>query len=213
MDNAVKADELMFVNCELDKSIKERNVEELLILPKVIVVNKFTEESAKEFAVSFSEAENTGQPVIPIYIDSYGGHVYSLLSMIDVIKQAKVPVATIAIGKAMSCGAFLLSQGADGYRFASKLSTIMIHDVASFAHGKVEEIKADAIESDRLNKLVYQLMDIGTGNQEGYFPGIVHEKSHADWYLTSEDALKHKLINHIRVPKFNIAVRANVGFG
>ena len=73
--------------------------------PVIITINNFDEESAAAFSEAVSMAHNTGQKVIPVIIDSYGGQAYSLLSMISTIKSSTVPVATIVRGKAMSCGA------------------------------------------------------------------------------------------------------------
>ena len=109
---------------------------ELRFEPIVIRVNKFDEESAAKFSAQMSAAQSTGQTMIPIVIDSYGGQVYSLMSMIANIKSSKIPVATIVEGKAMSCGALLFSYGVSGYRFMDKHATIMIHDVSSGARGK-----------------------------------------------------------------------------
>ena len=80
---------------------------ELRKSPVIIRVNKFDEDAAKKFDEQISLAHNTGQKVIPVVIDSYGGQVYSLMSMISAIKHADLPIATIVEGKAMSCGAVL----------------------------------------------------------------------------------------------------------
>ena len=68
--------------------------------PVIIRVNKFDEESAKKFSQEVAQAHNTGQKIIPVVIDSYGGQVYSLMSMISAIKNAELPIATIVEGKA-----------------------------------------------------------------------------------------------------------------
>ena len=99
--------------------------------PVIIRVNKFDEQSAKDFSVSIGSAHNTGQKVIPVVIDSYGGQVYSLMAMIASIKSSEIPIATIVEGKAMSCGAILFSFGEDGLRFMDRDATLMIHDVSS----------------------------------------------------------------------------------
>ena len=99
--------------------------------PVIVRVNKFDEESAKKFSDSIAQAHNTGQKVIPVVIDSYGGQVYSLKTMISAIKHSELPIATIVEGKAMSCGAVLLTFGEDGLRFADPDATVMIHDVSS----------------------------------------------------------------------------------
>jgi ATP-dependent Clp protease protease subunit len=181
--------------------------------PSIIHVNKFTEESAKEFLEGMIGAQATGQTIIPIIIDSYGGEVYALLKMVDIIKSSKVPVATICMGKAMSCGAVLLTCGTEGHRYMAPTATVMIHDVASFAMGKVEEIKADAKESDRLNKLIFKMMADNCGKESAYFSKLVHEKGHADWFLDAEECKKHAMINHIRIPKLQINFEADVTFG
>ena len=158
--------------------------------PVVIRVNKFDEESAEKFIKLMSQAHNTGQPVIPIIIDSYGGQVYSLMAMIAAIKNSELPVATIVQGKAMSCGAVLTTFGEEGRRFADPNATIMIHDVSSMEWGKVEELKASAKEADRLNDTIYKMMAQNCGKADDYFMKIVDKKKHADWFLDAEEAKK-----------------------
>jgi ATP-dependent Clp protease protease subunit len=180
--------------------------------PVVIRVNKFDEASAKAFSVMVMKAQNTGQHIVPIIIDSYGGQVYSLMSMISDIKHSKLPVATIVQGKAMSCGAILFSFGADGHRYMDPDSTLMIHDVSSMGWGKVEEIKASAEETDRLNKKIYTMMAENCGHHGDYFLDIVHDKGHSDWFLEYDECLKHNLANHGHVPDFSISVQVKFGF-
>lgn len=186
---------------------------ELRKQPVAIRVNKFDEESAKKFSDAMSEAQNTGQPIVPVIIDSYGGQVYSLLSMVGDIKASKIPVATIVQGKAMSCGALLFSYGAFGHRYMDKHATLMIHDVSTGAHGKVEEIKADAKESDRLNQWLYREMATNCGKEEEYFLKMIHERSHADWYLDAAEAQSHGLANHLRVPDLKLKIDVEYSFG
>tara|TARA_B100001094_G_scaffold258604_1_gene258444 strand:+ start:1104 stop:1709 length:606 start_codon:yes stop_codon:yes gene_type:complete len=181
-------------------------------LPIVIRVNKFDEASAKTFSVLMRKAQNTGQPVVPVIIDSYGGQVYSLMSMISDVQHSKIPVATIVQGKAMSCGAILFSFGAPGKRYMDQNATVMIHDVSSMDRGKVEEIKASAEETERLNKKIYHMMAENCGQHEDYFLDIVHDKGHADWFLDAKDCKKHKLANHLRVPDLKIEATVKIDF-
>lgn len=178
--------------------------------PIVIVVNEFNEEAATEFSTAMSLAQNTGQKVIPVVIDSYGGQVYSLMSMISSIKSSIVPVATIVQGKAMSCGAILASFGSEGLRFMDKDATLMIHDVASFAFGKIEELKADAREAERLNKKVYTMMARNCGKSDDYFSNLIHDKGHADWFLDAEEAKEHNIVQQIRVPSLKASVTVEI---
>ena len=194
---------------EVAKQIKEF---ELHNNPVIVTVNKFDEDSAKDFRNKFSMAHNTGQTVVPVLIDSYGGQVYSLMSMISTIKQSELQVATIIQGKAMSCGALLFSFGSEGMRYMDPDATVMIHDVSAGQFGKVEELKANAEESERLNKKVYRLMSENIGKSQDYFIKKIHEKGHADWYLDSKECKRINLANHIRVPKFNVKIGVDIEF-
>lgn len=186
---------------------------ELRFEPIVIRVNKFDEESAVKFSNAMSAAQNTGQPVVPVVIDSYGGQVYSLMSMIANIKSSKIPVATIVEGKAMSCGALLFSYGFAGYRFMDKHATVMIHDVSSGARGKIEEIKADAKEGDRLNQKLYKEMAANCGKEPDFFLKQIHDRSHADWYLDADEALSIGLANHLHMPELKVNICVDYSFG
>ena len=180
--------------------------------PVIIRVNKFDEDSAKKFDQEVAQAHNTGQKVIPVVIDSYGGQVYSLMAMIGSIRHAELPVATIVEGKAMSCGAVLFTFGEEGMRFIDNNATVMIHDVSSMDWGKVEELKAGAKEADRLNDKIYTMMARNCGKKDDYFLNLVDEKKHADWFIDSAEAKKHNIANHIRVPKLSIKVSAEIEF-
>lgn len=172
----------------------------------VYVSGSIDESSAKKFANDMRSAHETGQPIIPIIIRSYGGGLYSLFSMIDTINRAKVPVATIIEGKAMSAAVALFTCGTEGMRYASPNSTMMIHDASSSTRGKVKEIEADTEETTRLNDLMLQTMSTNIGKRKNYFRNIIHSRGHADWYFTPEEAMKHGIVNHIGVPELEVHV-------
>ena len=178
--------------------------------PVIIVVNEFNEESAAAFSTAMSLAQNSGQKVVPVIIDSFGGQVYSLMSMIASINSSTIPVATIVQGKAMSCGAILASFGEEGLRFMDKHSTMMIHDVSSFAFGKIEELKSDVRESERLNKKVYQMMARNCGKSDEYFTNLIHDKGHADWFLDAEEAKEHNIIQQVRIPHLTGKIKVEI---
>jgi len=185
---------------------------ELRKTPVIVTVNKFDEKSAKDFQQQIALAHNTGQKVIPVVIDSYGGQVYSLMSMISAINHSELPIATIVQGKAMSCGAVLLSCGEQGLRFADPDATIMIHDVSSGGYGKIEELKADVKEAERLDEKIFTMMARNCGKKDDYFKKKVFSKKHADWFMDAEEAKKHGLVNQLRVPKLNISVSVDIDF-
>jgi ATP-dependent Clp protease, protease subunit len=156
---------------DIDPRILIDKVEENWDIPVYVTLSgDITEESAKKFREDFSQAENAArrskQEIIPIVIDSYGGSVYALLSMVDTIKNCPFTVATVVEGKAMSAGAILFSCGAEGHRYMAPNATIMIHDVSSFTWGKQAELKAASAEAERLNKLIYGIMAENCGHKK-----------------------------------------------
>lgn len=183
-----------------------------LLSPVIPRVGDFTVDAAKTFQAEISAAHSTGQSVIPVIIDSFGGSVHALLTMISAVKNADLPVATIIEGKAMSCGAILATFGEDGMRFADPDSYMMIHDVASHAKGKVEELKSATEHADQLNQKVFKMMATNCGKKEDYFLKQIHDKGHSEWYLDAVEMKKHGLINHIRVPSFTVNIDVSIDF-
>lgn len=179
---------------------------DIRIEPRTIWVTEFNTESAKQFTTDINEAHSTGQTVIPVVVDSFGGDVYSLLSMIADISAAELPVATIARSKAMSAGSFLTAAGTPGYRYADPECTFMIHEVGSATWGKVVDLRADTAEAQRLNRRLFDMLDRQCDQAPGYFAEQVHNNGHADLYWTANQARRHRLIDHVRIPKFTVDV-------
>lgn len=176
----------------------------------------FTEEAASRFRENLESAENQamrcGQEILPVVIDSYGGSVYGLLGMVDAIKSCSLKVATIVESKAMSCGAILLSCGAEGYRFIAPNATVMIHTVSTGAIGKIDEIKASADEAERLNEKLFRMMSKNCGHESDYFLNLLKDRRMADWYLTPEDCVRHNLANKVHVPSIKVKVSVDFKF-
>lgn len=183
---------------------------ELLDMPQVVLVQKFTEEGVKQFRDEMERAHNTGQPLIPIVIDSYGGSVYGCLDMVGHLQKASLPCHTIVTGKAMSAGAILWGMGQQ--RHMAEHATLMLHDASTWAAGKTEEVKADAKELERLNNLIFRMIARNCGQKDDYFIKMVHDKGHADWYLTAKECKKHKLCTNIGIPELTVEVAVNYSF-
>lgn len=175
-------------------------LEDIIKTTKLAYVNEFTEASLKDFKIAFNAAIKSGQDVIPVVIDSYGGAVDALTGMIDEIKSCPIPVATIATGKAMSCGSFLLAAGTPGRRYISPSARVMIHQVSAGTWGKKEEMRADVNETERISNMIWEYMDRWCNKPTGYFIAQMKERSNADWFLDPHDAFRHGLVDHIGLP-------------
>jgi ATP-dependent protease ClpP protease subunit len=202
----------MLRKIEIDPRLKIKTVEDVIDLPIVVRITKFDEDGSKHFSEDINKACNTGQTIVPIVVDSYGGQVYACLSMISEIQNCKLPVATICESKAMSAGGIIFGFGNKGLRFMSEHATLMLHDVSNFIGGKVEELKADIKQTEKLNKQIFGLLSKNCGQLPDYFLDIIHHKAHAEWYLDAKEAKKHKLCDHIHLPEISLKVSVAYGF-
>jgi ATP-dependent Clp endopeptidase proteolytic subunit ClpP len=190
---------------------KTSKLEDLILLPQVIRVTKFDDDGVKAFSESMSKAHEVGQPIIPIVIDSYGGSVYGLMSMISMIRSSKAKVATIVEGKAMSAGAALFTFGAKGMRYMSPESRLMIHEVLGFTFGKVEDVKSDSAHFDELNRSLFAMMAENCGHKDpAYFLKVIHDKKRADWYLGAREAIRHGIASHAKMPLLEVRIKSEL---
>lgn len=198
----------MIERVTIDRRIKIREPSELVFLPVVLRVKNFDEDAVKAFSEDLSLAHQSKQAIIPIIIDSYGGDVYSLLSMIDILKSAKLPIATIVEGKAMSCGAVLFTFGTEGNRFIGPNATLMFHDVSNedMPDDKIEDIKVSARELDRLNQKLWRMVARNTGKPISVVRALIQAKGHVDWYLGPQEAVRMGFANHVCIPTLQTQV-------
>lgn len=128
-----------------------------LIKPTEVFVRQFTEESAQDFKTRIQEAAyaDPNQPIF-VQIDSYGGSVDALIKMVETIDACPNKIITYTTGKAMSCGAVLLSHGDE--RFIGKYSRVLIHQASGFLIGNVEQVKSDLKELDKINNIAMGIL-------------------------------------------------------
>ncbi len=167
-----------------------------------IWVSEFDDESLVRFYEKFSELErNPFLPFIPVVISSYGGDVSVLMAMRDLIKSSNKPVATIGLGKAMSCGACLLAAGTKGFRFASKDTAIMVHEVSGGAIGKTTDVAEQAIIMQELNRKLLANLAKDSGKSHKQIEKKLKSKKNADWTLTAAEAREWGIVDHVAVPR------------
>jgi ATP-dependent Clp protease protease subunit len=164
-----------------------------------IIVNKFTEESAKEFRKQVLKKSATNHIIpITVYIDSYGGYVDALNSMLATMRSVSNEFITVCIGKAMSCGAVLLSAG--DYRFCDKDARVMIHEVSAGAFGTNDNIKNSAKETDRLNKQLMTFIAKRCGKSYDQLKKSIKDNDADDLYLTASEALNFGVVDFVGLP-------------
>ena len=134
---------------------------------------------------------------ISLYINSPGGSVTAGLAVYDTMNYIKCDVSTICIGMAASMGAFLLSSGAKGKRYALPNSEIMIHQPLGGAQGQASDIK---IQADHILKIKKRLNTILSENSGKPYEEV-EKDTDRDNYLSAEDAKEYGLIDQIFVKR------------
>ena len=144
----------------------------------------------------YLEAQDPDKDIY-LYINSPGGSVSAGLAIYDTMNYIKCDVSTICIGMAASMGAFLLSSGAKGKRFALPNSEIMIHQPLGGMQGQASDIKihADHILKirDKLNKILSE--------QTGKPLKTIEKDTERDNFMSAEEAKNYGLIDKVITKK------------
>ena len=145
----------------------------------------------------FLEAEDPDKDIY-LYINSPGGVITSGFSIYDTMNYIKPDVCTICIGQAASMGAFLLSCGAPGKRYALPNSRIMIHQPLGGARGQATDIEIQAREIVRLTEILNGILAKNTGQQ---LSQIVKD-TERDFFMSSAEAKEYGLVDKILEKSF-----------
>lgn len=130
---------------------------------------------------------------ISLYINSPGGSVSAGLAIYDTMNYIKCDVSTICIGMAASMGAFLLSSGTKGKRFALPNSKVMIHQPLGGAQGQASDIAIQAEEILRTKKRLNSILAENTGQDLSK----IEFDTDRDFYMTAEEAEKYGIVDKI----------------
>ena len=130
---------------------------------------------------------------IHLYINSPGGSISAGMAIYDTMNFIKCDVSTLCIGMAASMGAFLLSSGAKGKRFALPNSEIMIHQPLGGMQGQASDIKIHADHIIRIRERMNRILSEQTGKSYEQ----VCLDTDRDNFLTAQQALEYGLIDRI----------------
>lgn len=140
----------------------------------------------------FLEAEDAEKDIY-MYINSPGGVVTSGFSIFDTMNYIKPDVATICMGQAASMGAFLLSSGQKGKRYALPNARIMIHQPLGGAQGQATEIEIQTKEILRIKRNLNEILSANTGQKLAK----IEKDTDRDFFMSTDEALKYGIIDQI----------------
>ncbi len=130
---------------------------------------------------------------ISLYINSPGGSITSGMAIYDTMQYIKCDVSTICIGMAASMGAFLLSSGAKGKRFALPNSEIMIHQPSGGSQGQATDIQIQAERILRMKKHLNGILAENTGKSVEE----ITRDCERDHFMSADEACAYGLIDKV----------------
>ena len=140
----------------------------------------------------FLEAEDPNKD-IQLYINSPGGSVTAGMGIYDTMQYIKCDVSTVCVGMAASMGAFLLSGGAKGKRFALPNAEIMIHQPSGGAQGQATEIQIAAEHILKTRQKLNQILADNTGQPLD----VICVDTERDNFMSAEEAKAYGLIDEV----------------
>ena len=167
-------DRIVFLNGEIDDNVANLVIAQLIYL----------------------EGKNPDKDIF-LYINSPGGAVSAGLAIYDTMQYIKCDVTTICVGLAASMGAFLLSSGTKGKRFALPNSEIMIHQPLGGAQGQASDIEIQARHMAHIKEKLNKILSENTGKSIK----TIEKDTDRDNYMTADEALKYGLIDKIFVTR------------
>jgi ATP-dependent Clp protease protease subunit len=140
----------------------------------------------------FLEGENPEKDIY-LYINSPGGVVTAGFAIYDTMNYIRPDVVTICMGQAASMGAFLLSSGAKGKRFALPHSRIMIHQPLGGIQGQATDIEIHAKEILRIKKELNRILAENTGQSLRR----IEKDTERDFFMSAQEAKEYGLIDEV----------------
>lgn len=165
-----------------------------LLKERVIILGgEITDEKANIIIAELLYLDSLNTEDINIYINSPGGSVTAGMAIYDTMNFLKSDVSTTCIGIAASMGAFLLSSGSKGKRYALPNSEVMIHQPLGGVEGQATEIKIVAEHILKTKEKLNKILSKNTGKSIKQ----IESDTERDHFLTSEEALNYGLIDKI----------------
>lgn len=160
---------------------------------KIYLFSEINDTVAMEVIAQIEHLDNSGNDDIKIYINSPGGSVNAGFAIVDAMIRCKCDVSTICTGMAASMGAFILSCGTKGKRFATPLSEIMIHQPLGGAQGQASDIQLAAEHITKVKNKLHRILSENTGQTMR----TISRDCDRDFWMTADDALDYGIIDSV----------------
>ncbi len=191
-----------YVVKQTSKGERSYDIYSRLLEERIIFLGEELNETTASLVVAqllFLESEDPSKD-IHLYINSPGGSVTAGMAIYDTMNYIKCDVSTTCIGMAASMGAFLLSGGAKGKRYALPNAEIMIHQPLGGAKGQATEIQIAAEHILKTKKKLNEILAENTGKPYE----VIEKDTDRDNYMSAMEAMEYGLIDHVITNKDSI---------
>jgi ATP-dependent Clp protease, protease subunit len=170
-----------------------------LLKDRIIFLGEAVDEHTASLIVAqllFLESEDPDKD-INFYINSPGGSVTAGMAIFDTMQHIKPDVSTICVGMAASMGAFLLSAGAKGKRFALPNAEIMIHQPLGGIQGQAEDIRIHAEWIIKTREKLNRILSANTGQNLEQ----IAKDTDRDNFMSADEAVEYGIIDKVMKPR------------
>lgn len=158
----------------------------------------FNNDMLKNFLHFYAKIEEKKLNHAVIFIDSPGGYVHVLNSMLSIMENSQINWHTVVIGTAASCGLLLAAGG--HYRYATDRAEFMFHDVSAGTHGKVDEMEEDVARIKKLSNSVMTKFAKRTKHPKKWWLEQADATKNRELWFDCKKAIELGAIDHMGIP-------------
>jgi ATP-dependent Clp protease protease subunit len=145
--------------------------------------------------ITYENLSESGNKLLTLYINSYGGDLYQAFALIDMMRNSRHPVRTIGIGAVMSAAFLILASGSSGGRFVAQNTGLMCHQYSDEVGGKHHDLKASLKEGVNCNRRMMDILTEATGLTAARVRAKLLKET--DVFLTAQEAIDLGVADHI----------------
>lgn len=180
---------------QLDRGERSYDIYSRLLEDRIVFLSGEINDAVANIIIAqliYLESKDADKDIC-LYINSPGGSVTAGMGIYDTMNYIKCDVSTVCVGMAASMGAFLLSSGAKGKRYALRNSEVMIHQPLGGAQGQASDIEIVAKHIMRTKEKMIKILSDNSGQPIEKVTRDVDR----DYYMSAEEALSYGLIDAI----------------
>jgi ATP-dependent Clp protease protease subunit len=168
--------------------------------PIINISGEIDEETARQFRQAVAELEYERHAEVGlIVLNSIGGSVFAGFEILNCMLGSKVDWITYNASHAFSFAAVILACGSKGKRFASPLSSTMVHGVSAGTEGHINSMKVDMKHYDTINETLFNLLASNTGKSVEEIKTAIRATDSTDLFFTAEEAKAFGLVDEVAI--------------